>query len=481
MGEFGLAVGVDGAAGVLVGVDQRRESEGGLEAFVEAEAEFVQEGQVGAEAGQHDHLVHRIQAAAVLADQDQAAVVVPLEGVGAEAGDGVRVAAVHRGLRGQAEGAARGQLVGLTAAEGGAGDPAAQDPRGVRACSVAGLGEVGEVGESGEGGGAGADDGGTPAHVPGPDGGVGQVGDAVGDPVGGRLLAEGGEAAGAGGAGGGPGAGGVDDCAGEEPLLAAVACFGVDHERLGVAVGVDDPVPARPGDAGDAGAVVDSVAEGVGEGLEVEGGPVAAGGVGGRVGRHPAGRCEELLGGRVDDFTPGGEQAHVRPLAGRGPGVGAGFEDEEVQAALAEVGGGGQAGGAGPDHDDGQFGGGLAHDVSPVFSGSGVDVGGGQQQRAPVATASRLACGPQQVPASSASLRVPQHGEDCAGAASASGWTEAGPQQEAAGSVRSGVVGVICSFMTTPGVSMFVYGLRDQHGTCIDRRQHRRLSNPWGL
>ena len=70
---------VDGAAGVLVGVDQRGQLDGGLEALVEAEAQLGEEGQVGAEAGQDDDLVDRVQAAAVLADQDQAAVAVALD------------------------------------------------------------------------------------------------------------------------------------------------------------------------------------------------------------------------------------------------------------------------------------------------------------------------------------------------------------------------------------------------------------------
>ena len=57
-----MAVGVDGAAGVLVGVDQRSEGDRGLEAVVEAEADLGEEGEVRAEPGQHDHLVDRVEA-----------------------------------------------------------------------------------------------------------------------------------------------------------------------------------------------------------------------------------------------------------------------------------------------------------------------------------------------------------------------------------------------------------------------------------
>ncbi|GCB51296.1 arsenate reductase [Streptomyces sp. NL15-2K] len=150
----------------------------------------------GAEAGQDDDLVDRVEAAAVLADEHQPAVGVALDGVGAEAGDRVGVAVVDGGLGGQAEGAAGGQLVGGVAldgvgaeaddrvgvavvdgglggqaegaaggqlvggaaAEGGAGDAAAQDPHALGAGAVIGRGEVCEVGERGESGGPGADD-----------------------------------------------------------------------------------------------------------------------------------------------------------------------------------------------------------------------------------------------------------------------------------------------------------------------------------
>ncbi len=195
VGQLVDAVRVDGAAGVLVGVDERGQSGGCLEALVEAEAELGQEGQVGAEAGEDDDLVDRVEAAAVLADEDRAAVGGALDGVGAEAGDRVGVALVDGGPGGEAEGAAGGELIGFAAAEGGAGDAPAQDPDALGAGAVVGPGEVGEVGERGEGGGAGADDRGAPARVPGADGRVLEIGHAIGDPVGRGLFTEGREVA----------------------------------------------------------------------------------------------------------------------------------------------------------------------------------------------------------------------------------------------------------------------------------------------
>lgn len=178
----------------------------------------------------------------------EAVVVGAFDGFGAEAGHGVGMAIVDGGLRGQAQGAARGQLVGFAAAVRRAADTATQDPEGMGVGAVVGLGEVREVGEGGEGGGAGADDRGALARVTGPHGRVLEVRDAVRDPVGCRLLAERGQSAATRRARGRPGTGRVDHGTRQDALLAAVDAGDVDDERLGFAVGVDDAVPAGPGD-----------------------------------------------------------------------------------------------------------------------------------------------------------------------------------------------------------------------------------------
>ncbi len=227
------------------------------------------------------------------------------------------------------------------------------------------LGEVGEVGQSGEGGGAGADDGGALACVPGSDGRILKVGDAVGDVVDRALLAECVQAAAAGRAGGGPGSGGVDDGAGEDPLLAALGAAEVHDEGLGLTVGVDDAVPAGARDTGDRRVVADTVTEDVGQGLEVELGPVATGRVRGTVRLHPAGGGEELLRLGVDDLGPGGEQAYVRPVAHRGRGDRSGLQDQGLDVPLDEPGSRGESDRAGADHDDGQGFGGCVHGGLP--------------------------------------------------------------------------------------------------------------------
>ncbi|MFF0105494.1 ArsR/SmtB family transcription factor [Streptomyces hirsutus] len=65
-----------------------------------------------------------------------------------------------------------------------------------------------------------------------------------------------------------------------------------------------DAVPAGTGDSRHAGAQAHTVAEDVGERLEVPLGPVAAKGVGVRGGPQPAGRGEQLLCGRVHELAP---------------------------------------------------------------------------------------------------------------------------------------------------------------------------------
>lgn len=129
----------------------------------------------------------------------------------------------------------------------------------------------------------------------------------------------------------------------------------MQDEGLGFAVGVDHAVAAGTRDAGDSGPVADAVAQYIGEGLEIPLGPVPAGRVGGGVGRDPAGRREELLGGGVGDLAPGGEEPYMGPVANRGGGGGPRLQDERRDAALDEVGGGGQPDGAGPDDDDGEL------------------------------------------------------------------------------------------------------------------------------
>ncbi len=72
------------------------------------------------------------------------------------------------------------------------------------------------------------------------------------------------------------------------------------------------------------------------------------------VGPDPAGVGEQASGGGVDVVPPRGEQPHVSPLPDRGGRAVAGFQDRERQAALGEVGGGGEADRSGADDDDGQ-------------------------------------------------------------------------------------------------------------------------------
>ena len=111
--ELVVAVRRHGAAGVQVGVDQRRERARRLDAVVELEAQLAQQRQVGPEAGGDDHLVGTSRRVAVVADQrpsrPDARVV--------EAGDELDRAVVDEAADRRAERAARGQPVVAAAAE----------------------------------------------------------------------------------------------------------------------------------------------------------------------------------------------------------------------------------------------------------------------------------------------------------------------------------------------------------------------------
>ena len=132
----------------------------------------------------------------------------------------------------------------------------------------------------------------------------------------------------------------------------------VDGEGVGLATGVDQEVAARAPDPDHAGVVLDvGVRGGVeepGQRSQVVLAPLPTGGVGAVVRRRPgARRIEEAARRRVDELGPRGEEAHVRPLAHGRAGVRAGLEDDDVEAALDGVRGGGEARGSGADDDDG--------------------------------------------------------------------------------------------------------------------------------
>lgn len=199
----------------------------------------------------------------------------------------------------------------------------------------------------------GPDHSGAPARVTGPYGGVLQIRDAVDDPVRGGPFPGGGQPISAERARDLPGAGGVDDRTGRQTLLAALGRYEMDGEGLLLPVGVDDAVPSAARDPDDARAVADPFAQGVRQRLEIQLGPLTAGGVGGVVGTDPAGGGEELLGGRVDDLGPGREQPHMAPLPHGGAGARARLQDQRVLLAGDEVGRGGQADRTGSDDHGG--------------------------------------------------------------------------------------------------------------------------------
>ena len=384
MGKLGGAMRIDSAARVDVGVDEGGERDGRLESGIETEAQLGHDRVVGAEAGQPDDLVEPLDAPAVLADQGErrregGRVVArvagtggragtTLEGFGAEARDHLDVPGRDCLAGAHPQGTARRQLVGLAATEDGADGAPAQHPHGGRAGRP--LGEGRERHEGREGGVARTDHGSATAAEAGDHGGVVDVGDEVGDVLALRALTRGGVAVAAQGVRGREGAGRVDDRPRLQTALAAVGRADVHSEGLLGAARVDDTVAAPARDAGDGAPEADAVAQGVGERLEVELGPLGAGRVAVGVGGGPAGRLEEAGPRRVDELGPAGEEPDVPPGAHRRRSVRAALDDEGVLPAFEQVGSCGEPDRSGTDDEGGQR---WSSDVNVSHDGSRSD------------------------------------------------------------------------------------------------------------
>jgi hypothetical protein len=156
-----------------------------------------------------------------------------------------------------------------------------------------------------------------------------------------------------------PGAGGVDHRAGAQLLDAALALQLQDEVGRLAAAGLD-LVEALAADGQDAGAVADMRAQRLrrGERQQVVVAQLAGRGQRQLVGRRrPALAFEQLARRAVDIEAPGREQAYMaNRLQMRGRAV-TGFEDLHGQATAQQLGGGGQADGAGADHGNRETGG----------------------------------------------------------------------------------------------------------------------------
>lgn len=172
---------------------------------------------------------------------------------------------------------------------------------------------------------------------------------------GGLDLAGGGQAGGAERVAPGPRARGVQDRPGvvvRHPPVDQRA----DQERSFLAAGAVRLVRPDPADRDDPGAGDDPPAQlrrgrqrlqVLRDELAPCGQPVVAGG-------FPAGTLEQPPGGAVDVVLQGREQPDVRPVPDRRPHMVTRLQYERLEAALEQVRCGGQADGAGTDHDDGQ-------------------------------------------------------------------------------------------------------------------------------
>ena len=154
-----------------------------------------------------------------------------------------------------------------------------------------------------------------------------------------------------------------------------------DQEGELVAAGAADLVQVLAGDRDHRGVQPDAAGQGGqgGQRCQVALEQVGAGGQGVGVGAGPAGLLEQAHADRVQGQAPGGEQPHVPPLSNVGPDLGTGLEDEGFQAAVEQVGGGGQPDRAGPDDHHRQAGAGAGGGVG-VLDREGVDAVGARHR-----------------------------------------------------------------------------------------------------
>ncbi|GIH73484.1 hypothetical protein Mth01_57370 [Sphaerimonospora thailandensis] len=113
-----------------------------------------------------------------------------------------------------------------------------------------------------------------------------------------------------------------------------------------------DPVVAQAADRAHAGAGEQPLAQQRCQRREVVLDEFGTGGQPLGVGFVPSGGLEQAAGGGVDVVLPRAEDPHVSPPRDRRPGPLPRLQDEEVQAALGQVGGGGQPDRARADHHD---------------------------------------------------------------------------------------------------------------------------------
>jgi hypothetical protein len=144
-----------------------------------------------------------------------------------------------------------------------------------------------------------------------------------------------------------------------------------------VAAGAADLVEVVAGNGDHRGVEPDAACEGGqgGQRLQVVLQQVGAGGERVGVGTDPAGLVEQAHADRIQRQAPGREKRHVPPLGDVGADLRAGFQDEGFQAAVQQVGGGGQPNWASSDDHHRESGAGGRGGVGVVNPGRLAGVG----------------------------------------------------------------------------------------------------------
>ena len=178
--------------------------------------------------------------------------------------------------------------------------------------------------------------------------------DAIRDEIGCRPLADRREAVGACRIRHAPRAARIDDGTGEDAGLDTVDVDGVHDERRTPAPGVDDLVAPVACDSRDGRRVADAASQGARERRQVVAHPLRPGRVARRRSAPPR-RLEQATGGRVGQFRPCREQAHMPPLRDGARSPLPSFDHHDVFTAFDQMCRCGEALGSRSDHHDGQF------------------------------------------------------------------------------------------------------------------------------
>jgi hypothetical protein len=353
----------NGAATVLVGINQRRQGNGAFDRGIKLDAQFAQQAKLRTKSRCHDQFIgDDVPPAACRSGAKAEPAAVPAEVAEPEFSLDCNLSGGDPGGEGLAQFAARGKLVVGAAAERFCGIVAAQQPDRLRARGL--FGEAGEVDQRSDRGMSRAENRDRLARIARPV--VAEhIGHAVGDVACHLCFAGRAQAVGSGRIGREPGSGRIDDGIGLEAVGAASVLI-AEFERRGLAAPGLEFVEADAADVGDAARDADMILE-LRPGrqrLQVALDQFTAGRVERGVRRIPADPGEQTGGGTVDIVFPRRKQLHMAPLPHRVANLRTGLQHHGGHATFQNMGRGGEADRARTDDGDSFY---FSHDCYPIL------------------------------------------------------------------------------------------------------------------